>query len=58
MPFCDNCLEDIPEDTLYFEARNRRRQRVILCRYCLYDNDFIPGHIKDGFARCEERGER
>lgn len=55
--FCDNCLEDIPENVLYFEAVNRRGQRVILCRNCLYDNDFVPDYIKDDFAQCEDRNE-
>ena len=56
--FCDNCLEGIPENVLYFEAVSRRGQRVILCRYCLYDNDFVPDRIKDDFAQCEDRNER
>jgi len=55
--FCDNCLEDIPENAAYFEAVNRKGQRVILCRTCLYDNDFVPDCIKDDFAQYEDRNE-
>ena len=53
--FCDDCLEDIPEGTLYFKAVNRKGQRVTLCRACLYDNDFVPDIIKDDFAQYEEK---
>lgn len=54
-PFCTNCLEDIPADELYFEAVSRRGQRVVLCRVCFYDNEFIPDHMKETFARQEEQ---
>lgn len=52
--FCDNCLEAIREDEPYFEAVSRKRQRVVLCRSCLYDNDFVPDRIKEAFAQYDE----
>ena len=52
---CDNCLENIPKDELHFEAVNNRGQKVVLCRDCFYDNDYIPDRMKEVFAQCEER---
>ncbi len=52
--FCTNCLEDIPEDELHFEAENRKGLRVTLCRLCFLENDYIPEEMKQHFLAHEE----
>ncbi len=54
-PFCTDCLEDVPKNELYFEAVGPKGQRVVLCRVCFYDNEFICDHMKENFARQEEQ---
>ncbi len=52
--FCTNCLEDIPEDEMHFEAENRQGLRVTLCRLCFLESDYIPDEMKQHFLAHEE----
>ena len=51
---CTNCLEDIPEDELHFEAENREGLKVTLCRVCFLDSGYIPDAMKLHFLAHEE----
>jgi len=55
MIFCTDCLKEIPEDELYFEAKNPRGSDVILCRHCFYRSNHISDEIKGEFAEEEEK---
>jgi len=52
--FCTNCLENIPEDELHFEAENKKKQIVILCRSCFYESHYISDEMKEHFMAHEE----
>ena len=54
--FCTNCLEDIPENEMHFEAENREGLKVTLCRLCFLDSDYIPDEMKQHFLVHEEAG--
>lgn len=52
--FCTDCLEDIPENELHFEAENREGLKVTLCRLCFLDSDYISDEMKQHFLAHEE----
>jgi len=50
--FCDNCLNDIPDNELCFVIKDRKTGlEVALCTDCLGLSDFMQKFIKKNFAR-------